>query len=91
MIDRGRGCGIIAASALFFSDEYVKADARAGAAKQAVPCESVDDYLAFCKETGKEPQREYNSTLNVRIPSELHMELSTFAQTEGVTLNKAAE
>ena len=33
----GRIYGIIAASTLFSSGEYVKADARAGAAKQAVP------------------------------------------------------
>lgn len=52
---------------------------------------AVDDYLQFCKEIGKEPQKEYNGQFNVRIPPELHREVSLFAQMEGVTLNKAVE
>lgn len=52
---------------------------------------AVDDYLAFCEEVGKKPQREYSGLFNVRIPPELHRELSQLAQAEGVTLNKAVE
>ncbi len=52
---------------------------------------AVDDYLAFCKEIGKEPQKEYSGLFNVRISPELHREISTFAQMEGITLNKAVE
>ncbi|RKJ76335.1 type II toxin-antitoxin system HicB family antitoxin [Butyricicoccus sp. 1XD8-22] len=52
---------------------------------------AVDDYLEFCKEIGKEPQREYNGLFNVRIPPELHKEISLLAQAEGLTLNKAVE
>lgn len=52
---------------------------------------AVDEYLAFCEEIGKEPQREYSGLFNVRIPPELHKEISLLAQAEGVTLNKAVE
>lgn len=52
---------------------------------------AVDDYLAFCEEIGKKPQKEYNGLFNVRISPELHREVSMFAQAEGVTLNKAVE
>lgn len=52
---------------------------------------AVDDYLKFCAEIGKEPQREYSGLFNVRIPPELHREVSAYAQAEGVTLNKAVE
>ena len=52
---------------------------------------AVDDYLDFCKEIGKEPQKEYSGLFNVRISPELHREVSMFAQAEGVTLNKAVE
>ena len=52
---------------------------------------AVDDYLAFCAEIGKEPQKEYSGLFNVRISPELHREVSMFAQMEGVTLNKAVE
>lgn len=52
---------------------------------------AVDDYLAFCEEIGKEPQREYSGLFSVRIPLELRREISMLAQAEGVTLNKAVE
>lgn len=52
---------------------------------------AVDDYLEFCAEIGKQPQKEYSGLFNVRIPPELHREVSAFAQAEGVTLNKAVE
>lgn len=52
---------------------------------------AVDDYLEFCAEIGKEPQKEYSGLFNVRISPELHREVSVFAQAEGVTLNKAVE
>ena len=52
---------------------------------------AVDDYLEFCKEIGKEPQKEYSGLFNVRIPPDLHREISQFAQAEGVSLNKAEE
>lgn len=52
---------------------------------------AVDDYLEFCAEIGKKPEKEYNGLFNVRIPPELHREASAFAQAEGVTLNKVVE
>jgi predicted HicB family RNase H-like nuclease len=52
---------------------------------------AVDDYLAFCEEIGKNPQREYSGMFHVRISPELHRKISMIAQAEGVSLNKAAE
>lgn len=52
---------------------------------------AVDDYLAFCKEIGKNPQKEYTGTFNVRITPELHRKLSVIAQSEGISLNKVVE
>ena len=52
---------------------------------------AVDDYLDFCKEIGKEPQKEYSGVFNVRISPELHRKISALAQEEGVSLNKAVE
>lgn len=51
----------------------------------------MDDYLEFCAEIGKKPEKEYSGLFNVRIPPELHKEISMLAQAEGVTLNKAVE
>lgn len=52
---------------------------------------AVDDYLDFCKEIGKEPQKAYSGTFNVRVPEELHREAALCAQAIGITLNAYVE
>ncbi len=53
--------------------------------------EAVDDYLDFCAEVGKAPDREYKGTFNVRISPELHKQLASFAFKNGDTLNASVE
>lgn len=53
--------------------------------------EAVDDYLEFCKETGKEPDKEYRGMFNVRISPELHRKLAVVAMRQGETLNASVE
>lgn len=53
--------------------------------------EAVDDYLEFCKEVGKEPDKEYKGTFNVRISPELHKRLVNVAMKNGDTLNASVE
>lgn len=53
--------------------------------------EAVEDYLALCKESGKEPERAYRGTFNVRIPPDLHKKVAVRAVAAGETLNKAVE
>ena len=52
---------------------------------------AVDDYLAFCKEVGKSPDKTYSGSFNVRISQDLHRLLALKAYQEGCTLNKAVE
>lgn len=52
---------------------------------------AVDDYLEFCEEIGKEPQKEYSGTFNIRISPELHKQLTRKAEEEGVSLNRVVE
>lgn len=52
---------------------------------------AVDDYLEFCKEVGKEPEKEYKGTFNVRIDPNLHKQLANIASTNGDTLNSCVE
>lgn len=40
---------------------------------------AVDDYLSFCEEVGKNPDKEYKGSFNVRISPELHRRLALFA------------
>lgn len=48
---------------------------------------AVDDYLEFCKRKGKEPEKEYRGTFNVRISPDLHKELARISAENGDTLN----
>lgn len=50
--------------------------------------DAVDDYLEFCAEVGKEPDREYKGIFNVRIPSELHKQIALLAVQQHITLNQ---
>lgn len=52
---------------------------------------AVDEYLDFCKEIGKEPQKAYSGSFNVRISEELHRDATICAQTNGMTLNSFVE
>lgn len=53
--------------------------------------EAVDDYLEFCKEVGKEPDKEYKGSFNVRISPDLHKKLAIIAVKNGDTLNASVE
>ena len=53
--------------------------------------EAVEDYLILCKETGKEPQKTYKGSFNVRISPELHKAAAAIANREGISLNAFVE
>ena len=53
--------------------------------------EAVDEYLEFCKEVGREPDKEYKGTFNIRITPELHKKLVVVAMKNGDTLNATVE
>ena len=49
--------------------------------------EAVEDYLETCAELGKEPEKTYKGSFNVRIPSELHREAARHAALKNMSLN----
>jgi len=53
--------------------------------------EAVSDYLELCKLNGKEPQKVYKGTFNIRIKPELHKQAARKAVTQGKTLNQYIE
>jgi predicted HicB family RNase H-like nuclease len=53
--------------------------------------ESVDDYLEFCAEIGKEPERPYRGEFLVRTTPELHRAAATVAEASGLSLNAWVE
>jgi predicted HicB family RNase H-like nuclease len=52
---------------------------------------AVDEYLAFCDECGKTPEKPYKGSFNVRIGSGLHREAAEKAATLGISLNSLVE
>jgi predicted HicB family RNase H-like nuclease len=49
--------------------------------------DSIDDYLAWCKEREEKPEKTFSGTFNLRIPPELHAKLAFQAKTMGMSLN----
>lgn len=49
--------------------------------------ESVDDYLAFCKSRGEQPEKPYSGKFMVRIDPVTHRLVSLQAAAAGVSLN----
>jgi predicted HicB family RNase H-like nuclease len=52
---------------------------------------AVDDYLEFCQEVGKEPDKEYKGSFNIRISPDLHKKVAVLAMKNGDTLNATVE
>jgi predicted HicB family RNase H-like nuclease len=50
--------------------------------------EAVDDYLATCKEMGREPQKPFKGSFNIRIPKDLHRRAAKKATMMGISLNQ---
>jgi len=50
--------------------------------------EAVDDYILTCKQQGKEPEKVFKGSFNVRIGSQLHRAIALNALEKVITLNK---
>ena len=47
---------------------------------------SVDDYLAFCREGGREPDKPYSGEISFQVASKVHRAADAVAKSEGKTL-----
>lgn len=50
--------------------------------------EEVDDYIDFCRQVGKEPEKSFKGTFNVRIDPDLHRRAAIKATLQGINLNQ---
>ena len=50
--------------------------------------EAVDDYLELCAEEGREPDKPFKGSFNVRTGSDLHRKAVLFARANRTNLNK---
>ena len=53
--------------------------------------EAVDGYLETCAHLGKDPEKAYKGTFNVRITPSLHKQLAVYSNSNGKTLNATVE
>jgi len=53
--------------------------------------EAVDEYLETCLQLGKEPEKAYKGSFNVRIAPTLHKQLAVYSSSNGKTLNSVVE
>ena len=49
--------------------------------------DSVDDYLDWCKERGKNPEKPFSGKFVLRISPELHRQLNLKAKTNDISIN----
>ncbi len=49
---------------------------------------SIDNYLDYCAQCGKKPEKEFRGVFNVRIKPEMHRCAALEAAKEGVTMNQ---
>ena len=49
--------------------------------------DSVEDYLEFCAEEGKTPEKPYSGRFNVRLSPQVHQRIALKAARDGVSLN----
>ena len=52
---------------------------------------AVDEYLKYCTAKGKEPEKPFKGSFNVRINADLHRKLALTASERGVSLNTLVE
>lgn len=52
---------------------------------------AVDDYLLFCEEVGKDPDKSYKGSFNIRINPDLHKKLAIKAFKNNESLNQTVE
>lgn len=53
--------------------------------------EAVDDYLDMCNRLGKQPEKEYKGSFNIRVSPEVHKKAAIKALNNGISLNQFVE
>ncbi|SDN87561.1 type II toxin-antitoxin system HicB family antitoxin [Acetanaerobacterium elongatum] len=53
--------------------------------------DAIDEYLEYCNENGKKPEKPFKGSFNVRIQPDLHRAAALAASASGKTLNAFVE
>ncbi|MCV9386900.1 type II toxin-antitoxin system HicB family antitoxin [Reichenbachiella ulvae] len=85
-IDVDQESGVFFGKVLFINDTVTFEGASYAELVQAFE-DSVEDYLETCKLIGKEPDKRFTGSLNVRIKPQVHRNLALKAANKGVSIN----
>lgn len=72
---------------ILFIDDLVTYEANTPTELREAFTNSVDDYLDTCRELGREPNKPFRGTFNVRVGPELHQKLARYATQNKSSIN----
>lgn len=72
---------------ILFIDDLIVYEGETPGKLEAAFKEAVDRYIAYCKSKGKNPNKPYSGSFNVRIGEERHRAASIAAAENGQNLN----
>ena len=72
-------------------DDSISFEGKSVTELKAAFQEAVEDYLDMCRKIGKEPQKLYKGSFNVRISPETHRKAIFLARSKKISLNKFVE
>jgi predicted HicB family RNase H-like nuclease len=72
---------------LLFVNDLVTYEADNPKELQKAFQDAVDDYIETCKMVGKEPEKPFRGSLNVRLGPELHKDAATHAAINRISIN----
>lgn len=72
-------------------DDLVSFEGNTVASLEKTFHEAVNDYIELCKEVGKEPQKSFRGSFNVRVGAEVHRQAARMAIMQGKNLNTFVE
>lgn len=90
VIEVDEEAGLLFGRVLGLRDVITFQGATVAEARQAFE-DSVDDYLEFCAEKNRGPEKPYSGKFIVRIEPSLHRQVAALAEAEGTSLNATVE
>lgn len=75
------------AGKILFINDLIVYDAETVKALRESFVKAVDDYLEFCSEIGKDPDKSFKGSFNVRVDPDLHREVALCGVRQGKGLN----
>lgn len=82
-IDRG-----VCRGKLLFIDDLITYESATPKGLEKAFRDAVEDYVETCKEIGREPQRPFKGSFNVRVPPGMHRAAALRAAREQISLNE---